>query len=178
MAKAFIRDEDLCQRYAQFASDLDRWHFKILYWFMFVLNLVILFIASWTYTKYTIPLLYMQLFRSIRANYILIQNPRNKRGIQSPATKAVAESDQIHAHVSSLCSSFSCCGDYGSLCALGSAILRRRESHFPLLVNLDHDPSWVTDRDDGHHPCHGTFIAKQKTPVSILTISRSCIAKC
>ncbi|KAL7784289.1 hypothetical protein V8C37DRAFT_413445 [Trichoderma ceciliae] len=51
MAQAFVKDEELCKRYAQFASELDRWHFKIIYWFMFVLNLVILFIASWTYTR-------------------------------------------------------------------------------------------------------------------------------
>ncbi|KAL6897463.1 hypothetical protein GGI43DRAFT_385327 [Trichoderma evansii] len=51
MAQAFVKDEDLCKQYAQFASDLDRWHFKIIYWFMFVLNLMILFIASWTYTQ-------------------------------------------------------------------------------------------------------------------------------
>ncbi|KAH8125856.1 hypothetical protein FP744_10009136 [Trichoderma asperellum] len=51
MAQVFVRDEQLCKQYAQFASDLDRWHFKIIYWFMFVLNLMILFIASWTYTK-------------------------------------------------------------------------------------------------------------------------------
>lgn len=51
MAQAFERDDELCRKYAKFAADLDRWHFKIIYWFMFVLNLVILFIASWTYTR-------------------------------------------------------------------------------------------------------------------------------
>ncbi|KAL7811939.1 hypothetical protein V8C26DRAFT_407638 [Trichoderma gracile] len=51
MVQAFMRDEELCRKYAKFAADLDRWHFKIIYWFMFVLNLVILFIASWTYTR-------------------------------------------------------------------------------------------------------------------------------
>jgi ABC-type maltose transport system permease subunit len=52
MAQAFMRDDELCRKYAKFAADLDRWHFKIIYWFMFVLNLVILFIASWAYTRY------------------------------------------------------------------------------------------------------------------------------
>ncbi|EGR49671.1 uncharacterized protein TRIREDRAFT_106684 [Trichoderma reesei QM6a] len=51
MAQAFMRDDELCRKYAKFAADLDRWHFKIIYWFMFVLNLVILFIASWAYTR-------------------------------------------------------------------------------------------------------------------------------
>ncbi|KAK1237065.1 hypothetical protein MKX07_000487 [Trichoderma sp. CBMAI-0711] len=51
MAQAFMRDDELCRKYARFAADLDRWHFKIIYWFMFVLNLVILFIASWAYTR-------------------------------------------------------------------------------------------------------------------------------
>ncbi|UKZ70957.1 uncharacterized protein TrAtP1_011925 [Trichoderma atroviride] len=51
MVQTFVKDDKLCKRYAQFASDLDRWHFRIIYWFMFVLNLMILFVASWTYTK-------------------------------------------------------------------------------------------------------------------------------
>lgn len=44
-------DPRLCQKYAQFASHLDRWHFKILYWTMFITNLLILFFGSWLYTK-------------------------------------------------------------------------------------------------------------------------------
>ncbi|PNP48523.1 hypothetical protein TGAMA5MH_00417 [Trichoderma gamsii] len=51
MVQTFVKDDRLCKKYAQFASDLDRWHFRIIYWFMFVLNLIILFVASWTYTK-------------------------------------------------------------------------------------------------------------------------------
>ncbi|KAK5994103.1 hypothetical protein PT974_07543 [Cladobotryum mycophilum] len=52
MARAgFQRDEELCQKYAQFASHLDRWQFKVLYWFLFITNLMVLFIASWTYTR-------------------------------------------------------------------------------------------------------------------------------
>ncbi|PTB61728.1 hypothetical protein BBK36DRAFT_1190502 [Trichoderma citrinoviride] len=51
MAQTFMRDDELCKQYAKFAADLDRWHFKIIYWFMFVLNLVILFVASWAYIR-------------------------------------------------------------------------------------------------------------------------------
>lgn len=47
-----VVDPELCQRYAQFASSLDRWHFKIIYWIMFISNLLVLFMASWTYTRY------------------------------------------------------------------------------------------------------------------------------
>ncbi|KAL7918672.1 hypothetical protein ACQKWADRAFT_323583 [Trichoderma austrokoningii] len=51
MVQAYVKDDKLCKQYALFASDLDLWHFKIIYWFMFVLNFMILFVASWTYTK-------------------------------------------------------------------------------------------------------------------------------
>lgn len=66
MAQAFVKDEDLCKQYAQFASDLDRWHFKIIYWFMFVLNLMILFVASWTYTQ----------LRHLQFSHELAESPR------------------------------------------------------------------------------------------------------
>ncbi|KAH7318091.1 hypothetical protein B0I35DRAFT_409036 [Stachybotrys elegans] len=48
---SFQRDDELCRRYAQFASHMDRWQFKIIYWTMFVTNLIVLFLASYTYTK-------------------------------------------------------------------------------------------------------------------------------
>ncbi|KAK0385300.1 hypothetical protein NLU13_7776 [Sarocladium strictum] len=51
MASTFERNEELCQKYARFASHLDRWHFKTIYWSMFVTNLLVLFVASWTYTR-------------------------------------------------------------------------------------------------------------------------------
>jgi hypothetical protein len=86
MAQGFMKDEELCKQYAQFASELDRWHFKIIYWFMFVLNLVILFIASWTYTKYIIPLLRAALKYMHITTCVLTQSskqgPRNDRAIQ------------------------------------------------------------------------------------------------
>ncbi|GAB0137668.1 hypothetical protein EsDP_00005925 [Epichloe bromicola] len=44
-------DPLLCDKYAQFASHLDRWHFKILYWTLFITNLLVLFFGSWLYTK-------------------------------------------------------------------------------------------------------------------------------
>lgn len=69
MAQVFVRDEQLCNQYAQFASDLDRWHFKIIYWFMFVLNLMILFIASWTYTKYVICISLISLLKARVKSY-------------------------------------------------------------------------------------------------------------
>lgn len=47
----FHRDEALCQRYAQFASHMVRWQFKIIYWTMFVANLIVLFLASWVYMR-------------------------------------------------------------------------------------------------------------------------------
>lgn len=47
-------DPQLCQKYAQFASHLDRWHFKILYWTLFITNLLVLFFGSWLYTKYVL----------------------------------------------------------------------------------------------------------------------------
>lgn len=43
----FVKNEELCQRYAQFASHMMRWQFKIIYWSMFMTNLVVLFLASW-----------------------------------------------------------------------------------------------------------------------------------
>ncbi|PFH59001.1 hypothetical protein XA68_12930 [Ophiocordyceps unilateralis] len=51
MAGHFEPDQELCRRYALFAADLQRGHFLILYWFMFIGNLSILFFASWIYIK-------------------------------------------------------------------------------------------------------------------------------
>ncbi|KFH41522.1 hypothetical protein ACRE_077560 [Hapsidospora chrysogenum ATCC 11550] len=47
----FEKDPALCEEYAQFASHMVRWQFKIMYWVMFMTNLFILFLASWTFTK-------------------------------------------------------------------------------------------------------------------------------
>ncbi|KAJ4251883.1 hypothetical protein NW762_011180 [Fusarium torreyae] len=54
MASLFSREEpnpELCVKYAHFASHMVRWQFKIIYWTMFVSNLLVLFIASWTYIR-------------------------------------------------------------------------------------------------------------------------------
>lgn len=51
MPAAFEPNPELCLKYARFASHLDRWHFMFIYWSMFVFNLFILFVASWTYTE-------------------------------------------------------------------------------------------------------------------------------
>lgn len=56
-------DPQLCHKYAQFASHLDRWHFKILYWTLFITNLLVLFFGSWLYTKYALRKLLQ--FRSL-----------------------------------------------------------------------------------------------------------------
>ena len=79
MAQTFMRDDELCKQYAKFAADLDRWHFKIIYWFMFVLNLVILFVASWAYIRCAIFLTNHQGHVSCSP----IQKPRYKRTVQS-----------------------------------------------------------------------------------------------
>lgn len=47
----FVKDPELCEKYAQFASHMVRWQFKIIYWTLFISNLFVLFIASWTFTK-------------------------------------------------------------------------------------------------------------------------------
>lgn len=52
MASNIEIDPALCEQYAQFASHLERWQFKILYWTLFFTNLAVLFFASWVYTKY------------------------------------------------------------------------------------------------------------------------------
>lgn len=56
MVGHFEPDPALCRQYAQFASNLDRWQFKIIYWAMFGTNLIILFLASWIYIKWVPPL--------------------------------------------------------------------------------------------------------------------------
>ena len=50
----FVKDPELCEKYAGFASHMVRWEFKIIYWTMFITNLFVLFLASWTYTKYVL----------------------------------------------------------------------------------------------------------------------------
>ncbi|KAL6849058.1 hypothetical protein ACO1O0_008588 [Amphichorda felina] len=47
----FVKDPSLCKKYAQFASHMVRWEFKIIYWTLFITNLFVLFLASWTFTK-------------------------------------------------------------------------------------------------------------------------------
>lgn len=51
MSNTMQQEVDLCVKHAQFASHMVRWQFKIIYWVMFMVNLVVLFLASWTYTK-------------------------------------------------------------------------------------------------------------------------------
>lgn len=52
MSADFHPDEELCMKYARFASHMEKWEFTIIYWTMFMSNLVILFLASWTFIKY------------------------------------------------------------------------------------------------------------------------------
>jgi hypothetical protein len=40
-----------CDRYAQFASHLERRQFDTLYWVLFIFNLFVLFGAAFSYTK-------------------------------------------------------------------------------------------------------------------------------
>ncbi|KAG6001482.1 hypothetical protein E4U21_004290 [Claviceps maximensis] len=44
-------DPQLCIKYARFASHLDRWHFKVIYFSLFITNLLLLFFGSWLYTQ-------------------------------------------------------------------------------------------------------------------------------
>ncbi|KAG5960956.1 hypothetical protein E4U58_004482 [Claviceps cyperi] len=44
-------DPLLCVKYARFASHLDRWHFKVIYFTLFIANLALLFLGSFLYTK-------------------------------------------------------------------------------------------------------------------------------
>lgn len=55
-------DPALCERYAQFASHMVRWEFKIIYWTLFISNLFVLFLASWAYTRYVASLLLCVLY--------------------------------------------------------------------------------------------------------------------
>lgn len=60
MSSLFTREapnQELCEKYAQFASHMVRWQFKIIYWVMFVSNLLVLFVASWTYIRYALCLI-------------------------------------------------------------------------------------------------------------------------
>lgn len=55
-------DSEKCKKYAQFASHMVRWQFSVIYWFMFITNLLVLFFASWIYTKYvSLPLQSLEL---------------------------------------------------------------------------------------------------------------------
>ncbi|ATY65276.1 hypothetical protein A9K55_003903 [Cordyceps militaris] len=44
-------DSPNCLKYAQFASHLDRWQFKVIYWTLFISNLLFLFFGSFAYIK-------------------------------------------------------------------------------------------------------------------------------
>lgn len=44
-------DEARCRHYARFASHLDRKHFDIIYWFLFILVIVMLCLASARYMR-------------------------------------------------------------------------------------------------------------------------------
>lgn len=85
MVQTFVKDDKLCKKYALFASDLDQWHFRIIYWFMFVLNLMILFVASWTYTKCVIS---MSLIASPRARFKLQTQDYMEPNTSLPTTGA------------------------------------------------------------------------------------------
>lgn len=56
MAMVSARGEDIdlrqCMHYAQFASNLDRWHFDFLYWILFATNIFLLSLASFWYSRY------------------------------------------------------------------------------------------------------------------------------
>lgn len=67
---SFVKDPELCQKYAQFASHMVRWQFKIIYWTLFMSNLVVLFLASWTFTRYICPLLVHRTIRRTLANIL------------------------------------------------------------------------------------------------------------
>ncbi|KZZ88199.1 hypothetical protein AAL_08181 [Moelleriella libera RCEF 2490] len=60
-----VRQEDLdpqlCVKYAQFASRLNRLHFKSIYWSMFITNLLLLFFGSWLYIKTKVLRIYILL---------------------------------------------------------------------------------------------------------------------
>ncbi|KAF1730551.1 hypothetical protein CRV24_010014 [Beauveria bassiana] len=40
-----------CLKYAQFTSHLGRWQFKVIYWTLFITNLLLLFFGSYVYIK-------------------------------------------------------------------------------------------------------------------------------
>lgn len=44
-------DSPNCLKYAQFASHLDLWQFKVIYWTLFISNLLFLFFGSFAYIK-------------------------------------------------------------------------------------------------------------------------------
>lgn len=44
-------DSARCLKYAQFASHMVRWQFKVIYWTLFIANLLILFFGSFVYIK-------------------------------------------------------------------------------------------------------------------------------
>ena len=46
-----VYDPVRCQHYARFAAHLDRLHFDIIYWVLFVLVIFMLFAASWRYGR-------------------------------------------------------------------------------------------------------------------------------
>ena len=45
-------DPQLCEKYAQFASHMERWQLTIIYWTLFITNLIVLFFGSWMYIRY------------------------------------------------------------------------------------------------------------------------------
>jgi hypothetical protein len=52
MASIFSdRDDVRCRHYARFAAHLDRAHFDIIYWVLFMLVIILLFSASWRYGR-------------------------------------------------------------------------------------------------------------------------------
>lgn len=51
MVGTFERDEERCHHYAAFASHLGRQAFDYIYWFLFGLVIMMLFLASWKYSR-------------------------------------------------------------------------------------------------------------------------------
>ena len=102
----FVRDPELCEKYAQFASHLVRWQFKIIYWTLFITNLFVLFLASWTYIRYVAhnrSTVSTPLFRfwvgEYRSNTNFIQGSRIDRKIWRCPQEEEKEAQALHLPV-------------------------------------------------------------------------------
>ena len=53
MAAGFVEvNEAQCRHYAAFAAHLDRSHFDVVYWLLFLLVVLMLFTASYKYSRF------------------------------------------------------------------------------------------------------------------------------